>query len=90
VRSVPSGMAIERHEAMAQTLDRLQHELREMRSEVLAAFGSPSAPYVHLTRTLTTLDNLRHTLRRALLDEHSDRRPAVELVQIYNHHPEEV
>jgi hypothetical protein len=55
-----------------------------MRDRIREGFGSPSAPYVHTTQAMRILKNVTHTLKRELLDEHGDGKPAPELVRIYH------
>jgi hypothetical protein len=92
MRSLPTGLTPDEHQAVAQTLQRLRADTTALRRVILEGYGSGSDTYQSATKVVQAFQRLTSALLLAGCQEYEDRETLATLRRLYNgdnHAPED-
>ena len=85
MRVIPTGLTLDEHQDVAQTLQRLRADTMALRRVILEGYGSGSDTYQAATKSIQALERLRSALLFAGCSEYDDRGTLAKLRRLYNH-----
>jgi hypothetical protein len=88
LRAIPSGLTLDAHQDVAQTLQRLRADTMALRRVILEGYGSGSDTYQSATKVVQALQRWTSALLLAGCSEYEDRATLAKLRRLYNHEEE--
>jgi hypothetical protein len=87
MRAIPTGLTLDEHQAVAQTLQQLRTDTMALRRVILEGYGSGSDTYQSATKVVQAFQRLTSALLLAGCSEYEDRGTLAQLRRLYSHEP---